>query len=339
MPNERLRTIVTTDGECDDMNSFVRLLFYANEMDLRGIVLTSSCYHHIGKRWAGETWPHEYIDAYAEIWPSLLAHDPAYPSPEHLHSIVAVGNIRDVSDTSEATPGSELIRREILSDNHEPLYLQCWGGANTVARALMDIDCTETERSRLSRKLVLYLIGTQDDCYEGYIRKNWPEITTIHNLHGFEALSFKWKRLLAPDQQRTLCASWQKKHILYENVLMEKYHSHHDGHEYPGEEDALQFGRRRMPWKMFLYKLMTRGDFFRRGDFLSEGDSPAFLFLIGDGKRGLASLDSGNWGGKYTRQTEFYYSDSDDAIQWMGEQITEINEDFARRIVWAEHTD
>ena len=90
---------------------------------------------------------------------------------------------------------------------------------------------------------------------------------------------------------------------------------------------------------MFLYKLMTQGDFFRPGDFLSEGDSPAFLFLIGDGKRGLASLDSGNWGGKYTRQTEFYYSDSDDAIQWMGEQITEINEDFARRIVWAEHTD
>lgn len=34
------RTVITTDGEVDDMNSVIRFLLYSNEMDLAGIVLT-----------------------------------------------------------------------------------------------------------------------------------------------------------------------------------------------------------------------------------------------------------------------------------------------------------
>ena len=28
---ERMRTVITTDGEVDDMNSFIRALYYSNE--------------------------------------------------------------------------------------------------------------------------------------------------------------------------------------------------------------------------------------------------------------------------------------------------------------------
>ena len=34
----RPRTIVTTDGEVDDMDSFVRILLYANDLQIEGIV-------------------------------------------------------------------------------------------------------------------------------------------------------------------------------------------------------------------------------------------------------------------------------------------------------------
>ncbi|MGN1183485.1 MAG: nucleoside hydrolase-like domain-containing protein, partial [Faecalibacillus sp.] len=39
---EKARTVITTDGEVDDMNSVIRALLYSNDMDISGIVLTSS---------------------------------------------------------------------------------------------------------------------------------------------------------------------------------------------------------------------------------------------------------------------------------------------------------
>ena len=68
----KARTVITTDGEVDDMNSVIRFLLYSNEMDLSGIVLTSSMYHYAGDkeagiepfRWTGTKWLYDMIDAY-----------------------------------------------------------------------------------------------------------------------------------------------------------------------------------------------------------------------------------------------------------------------------------
>ena len=46
--SELPRTVITTDGEVDDMNSVIRALLYSNEMDIAGIVITSSGYHYAG---------------------------------------------------------------------------------------------------------------------------------------------------------------------------------------------------------------------------------------------------------------------------------------------------
>ncbi|WP_306305553.1 nucleoside hydrolase-like domain-containing protein [Lactococcus fujiensis] len=45
---KKIRTIITTDGEVDDQNSFLRYLLYSNEFDTEGIILTSSVYHYAG---------------------------------------------------------------------------------------------------------------------------------------------------------------------------------------------------------------------------------------------------------------------------------------------------
>ena len=44
----RVHTIVTQDAEIDDRNSLRHFLFYANEVDLEGIVQTSSKFHWLG---------------------------------------------------------------------------------------------------------------------------------------------------------------------------------------------------------------------------------------------------------------------------------------------------
>ena len=42
------RTIITTDSEADDINSFLRLLYYANELDIVGLIYNSSVHHWQG---------------------------------------------------------------------------------------------------------------------------------------------------------------------------------------------------------------------------------------------------------------------------------------------------
>ncbi|WP_440912190.1 nucleoside hydrolase-like domain-containing protein, partial [Enterococcus innesii] len=68
--NNKARTIITTDGEVDDMNSFLRYLLYSDCFDTEGIVLTSSVYHYAGDpdkgiepyRWTGSEWINDFID-------------------------------------------------------------------------------------------------------------------------------------------------------------------------------------------------------------------------------------------------------------------------------------
>ena len=44
----RPRTVITTDGEIDDVDSFIRMLLYANEFRIEGLVYSSSMWHYKG---------------------------------------------------------------------------------------------------------------------------------------------------------------------------------------------------------------------------------------------------------------------------------------------------
>lgn len=41
----KVRTIITQDAEVDDQNSLRHFLLYCNEVELQGIILTSSMWH------------------------------------------------------------------------------------------------------------------------------------------------------------------------------------------------------------------------------------------------------------------------------------------------------
>ncbi len=46
--NIKPRTIVTTDGEIDDVDSYIRMLLYANEFNIEGLIYNSSMWHYKG---------------------------------------------------------------------------------------------------------------------------------------------------------------------------------------------------------------------------------------------------------------------------------------------------
>src|SRR6185437_10263150 len=145
----RPRVIVTTDGEQDDLASMHRFILYTNDLDVAGIVQTSSRFHHAGNAaavppissvtWLGSDWIHAIIRNYAAAYNMLKANDPRYPTPDFLHSIVKVGNISDVGEFATNTEGSDWIKAILLDNDPRPVYISVWGGTNVVDAALRSI--------------------------------------------------------------------------------------------------------------------------------------------------------------------------------------------------------
>lgn len=346
MNTQKIRTVITTDGEIDDMNSFVRLLLYSNEVELQGIILTSSIFHYSGDelspayRWTGNTWPLEIIENYAKDYPNLKKHAVDYPTPEYLKDIFFVGNITAVSEMEKITPGSQRIKELILDNDSRKLYLQVWGGTNTIARALKSIE-EEYKNSEdwvaikqsIEEKIVLYMILEQDDTFQEYIRPNW-RLKVISDDMNFGYFAYGWKNL-ADDKKELFQSAWFKKNIIGKGHLLSKYALIGDGKYIEGEREANQFSASSWP---------DQHPEFQRYDFISEGDSLAFLFLLHSHFAGIENPTFGGWSGRYKlKEDNHFISEAADYnpdtqrfeqeycfIRW----LPDIQSDLAARANW-----
>lgn len=281
------RIIVTSDGEIDDECSMVRFLLYTNEWDVEGIVTSSSQYHWHGHNWAGDDWLDPYLDAYAQVYPNLLLHDNGYPSPEHLKSVAFLGNVEAEGEMDSITPGSQHIVNVLLDESkNEPVWLQAWGGTNTIARALKTIEEVHPEKmEEVAYKLRFFFIWEQDSTYQAYIRPHWGKfnIPTII-CDQFWAIAYQWDEIMPADKISYFTVDWMKTNILENHgALCSLYEAYKGGADNEG-------------WQAGSPK--------QQGSFRSEGDSPAFIHTINTGLRSLESPDYGGWGGRYVKVRE-----------------------------------
>lgn len=85
------RLIAMNDFGTDDNDNqqyLVRLLLYSNEIDIEGIIPTTSEFQPDTVR---PDFAYPIIDAYGQVQPNLLKHSPDYPTADYLRKIVAVG--------------------------------------------------------------------------------------------------------------------------------------------------------------------------------------------------------------------------------------------------------
>lgn len=347
---EKYRTVITTDGEVDDMNSMIRYLYYSNEMDLAGIILTSSTYHYAGDeekgiepyRWTGTDWIYDMLDAYEEIQPNLSKHASGYPTANTLRNITKIGNISNVGEMDQVTEGSEFLKELFLDKDERPLYVQTWGGTNTTARALKSIeeaykDTNDWEdiQKKIYDKLVLYIILDQDDSYSDYIAKSWPNLQVLNDQSNFWYFAYLWQ---ANNEAltKTLQADWQKENILdNKGPLLELYASMGDGNLIDGELEDEQRGSS---------DYLKANPTYHQYDFISEGDSPSYFYLFQNGLNNVEHPNYGGWGGRFdivsnnlsqNIQLDYNpYTDQFESQYTLTRWITDINNDFAARADW-----
>ncbi|MBR2810968.1 MAG: DUF1593 domain-containing protein, partial [Solobacterium sp.] len=344
------RTVITTNGEADDMNSVLRALLYANDMDIAGIVITSSMYHYAGDaekgiepfRWTGTQWIYDFLDDYEAVYENLKAHDETYPSADSLRAVTKIGNITNVGEMEEVTEGSEFLKELFLDDDERNLYVQTWGGTNTTARALLsieeeykDTDKWEAIQQKIYDKLVVYMILDQDDSYSDYIAVNWPGLKIINDRSNFWRFAYLWT-WNNDEVNETLHSAWEYENIIKDKgVYMENYALMGDGKIIEGEDYGELRG---------TDDYLEANPEYERYDFISEGDSPSFLYLIDTGLRSLEDPSYGGWGSRFTQESETLfknnaldyspYSQQYEASYTLTRWFTDIQNDFAERINW-----
>ncbi len=367
-PKARPRTVITTDGEVDDVDTFIRMLLYTNEFDVIGLVYSSSQWHYSGDgkgtkfisememtkdrygertdlRWPGTDWMELYINKYARVYDNLKKHDKNYPDPKHLLSLIRIGNIEFEGEMEKDTPGSDFIKSLLLDNDPSPIYLQVWGGTNTIARALKSIEDQYKSTpqwkeiyKKISSKAILYAVLDQDATYKKYVAPNWPDIKVFYNSAQFWSFAYLWPRVV-PEQLKTyLQGKWFAENILFNHgPLMESYYTWGDGKKLPGDPEHTHGDLKEAE----KYKLTQY-------DFISEGDSPAYFFLLDVGLRSMEDPAYGGWGGRMVKSrdnpnrwedgkevTDFnsYTKKEDDAFpqtRW----IDVLQNDFAARADW-----
>jgi hypothetical protein len=272
---DRPRIIATTDGEIDDRCSMVRFLLYGDQWDIEAIVYSSSKFHWKGHKWAGEDWIERDIDLYATFYDNLKQHARGFPSPQQLKGLVFVGNIDNVGEMKKKTPGSDRIVEVLLDSKPGPVYLQAWGGTNTIARALKTIQEKHPDQmKKVSEKAIIYIILDQDRTFKDYIVPNWPHLQVLGSFSQFGCIAYRWKSKIPDELHEHFLADWMKPNILQgHGPLCARYESHGNRKNQHGQ--------------------------WYEGDFRSEGDSPAFMHQIDVGLRSLEHPSYGGWGGRF----------------------------------------
>jgi Protein of unknown function (DUF1593) len=319
--SNKTRTIVTTDGEIDDVDSFIRLLLYSNEFNIEGLVYSSSMWHYKGDgygtkmvsemdmtkklygekaslRWPGVRWMEGLIDAYAQVYPKLSTHAAGFPTADHLRTLIKVGNIDFEGEMEKITEGSEFIKNKLLDDDNQPIYLQVWGGTNTIARALKSIeeqykktDKWATIYKKVCDKAVIYAILDQDATYRKYVAVNWKDIKVFYNSHQFACFAYPWKKYVPTEFQPLLEGKYMGENIINgHGVLLKMYYSYGDGQKQEGDDEHIHGDIRKIRGAQW--------GSFEQYDFISEGDSPAFLHLVDVGLGNLENPEFGGWGGR-----------------------------------------
>lgn len=136
---QRLIVLSDIEADPDDTQSFIRLFLYANQIDIEGLVATTSTHM---KTAIHPDSIRRIIDAYGKVQPKLALHEPGFPTATKLTSLVREGQPgygMAMVGAKHDTAGSRLIIEALDRNDPRPLWVSIWGGANTLAQALYSI--------------------------------------------------------------------------------------------------------------------------------------------------------------------------------------------------------
>jgi chitodextrinase/uncharacterized protein YdeI (BOF family) len=254
-----ISTLVAGSYEPDDTQSMVRLLAYANEFDIEGLIATEH---------SGRIRP-EYITAlineYAKVRPNLLLHNPNFPTKESLQACVKAGGAYGGSIGSNYnTEGSNWIITVVDRPDPRPVWITVWGGPRELAQAIWKVSQNRSaaDLAAFKSKIRVHAIADQDST-ASWIRTNHPDVFYITDKLCF--------RGMYRDGDTSLCTpTWVDTHVRLNHGALGAAYPNYNGGD---------------PWGSVTG--------------IKEGDTPSFLYLLPNGLSDPMKPRWGSWGGRY----------------------------------------
>lgn len=315
---DRPRLLVLTDigGDPDDTQSLVRLMVYANEFEIEGLIATASGTPGELKR--AVTQPQlirEIVSAYGAVRGNLLRHAGGWPAMDALLQCIKSGNPergRAHIGEGHETEGSRWLRERI--DAGTParrLNIAIWGGQTDLAQALW--------RVRQDR-------GT--DGLAAFVQK-----FRVHDI---------------ADQDRI--AEWMQKEFPGMFYLLDQAPAGRDRREatfrgmYLGGDEALtslawiDTNVRSQGPLGALYPIKTWTAPNPHG-CMKEGDTPSWFYFLPLGGNDPADPTRPGWGGQYQLAPDGWYRDLPvrdgvDPRHGVSRWRPDFQRDFAHRMAW-----
>jgi hypothetical protein len=221
--------------------------------------------------------------------------------------------------------GGKLLLERLQDKSDQPLWVLAWGGTNVLAQVLYKVHDTYSvaEAAALRSRLRVYAVSDQDDT-GAWIRQQFPDIFYISSTHGWNQYGLAaWIGISGEDyygvdeggpENSTVSHDWLRKNIQVGPYGKEAYPNY---------------------------------------QFIMEGDTPTFLYLIQNGLGVSEEPDYGSWGGRYMKVNPStalnfnHYSDAADRVVGKNNQTFVTNQatiwrwrdafqnDFAARIQWS----
>lgn len=329
------RVIIISDigNEPDDQMSFVRLLLYSNELDIEAMIATTSTWQKAATH--PETM-RKLIEDYGRVRANLLLNAKGWTEAAELDGRVYAGQSEygmAATGPGKTSDGARAIIRAADRDDRRPLWICDWGGANTLAQALIEIRATRTpeQMAKFVAKLRVYSISDQDDAGP-WIRREFPDLFYIVSPS-------------TPTSGEYYLATWT-------GISGDLYYRNCEGADFTTVTNEWLDENIRSKGPL--------GKDYPRYMFIMEGDTPSFLGLIDNGLNAFRRPDWGGWGGRYIyRQPygeihpiwtqggdEFFRMTSQDAVPddkgkiHVSDQATiwrwreAFQNDFAARMTW-----
>jgi hypothetical protein len=296
----RPRVVIISDigNEPDDQMSFVRLLVYSNEFDLEAMIAGTSTWQ---RSVVHPEMMHALVHAYGQVRDNLVLHAKGWPGAEELDARIYGGQPdygMAATGKDKNSPGSRALAAALEREDQRPLWVCIWGGANTLAQALMDLRAAKgAEAARaLAARLRVYSISDQDDAGP-WIRREFPQALYI-------------VKPSQPNGDDYYAATWT-------GISGDAFYRNFEGADWSlvTNEWLDQNIRAKGPLGKMYPKFM----------FIMEGDTPSFLGLIDNGLNAFRRPDWGGWGGRYVYlqpygETHAIWSQGGNALARSGSQ-------------------
>jgi glycerophosphoryl diester phosphodiesterase len=317
-PKPRLLVLTDIGGDPDDRQSMIRLMLYANEFEVEGLVATAAGVP--GELKQAVTKPElirEIVNAYAKVRPNLLHHRPGYPDAKYLLDRVKSGNpnrgLKFVGEGHD-TDGSRHIIAVVDRNDPRPVNVTIWGGQTDFAQALWRVrkDRTPEQLEKFLGRIRVYDINDQDRIAV-WINENFPGLFYVLAScpPGADKREGAYRGMYLGGDESLTSREWVDTHVRKNHGPL--------GALYPTNTWTAP----------------------NPHSCLKEGDTPSWFYFLPTGLGDPAHPDWGCWGGRFLREKGKLFRDAKDTVgkttharatvwRWR----PEFQADFAARMAW-----